>query len=193
MELEEMKKVWQALSEKLDQKEKLSGILIHEMYKTKVKKSVNILVGYEILSAVICLLALPIIGWVFFANTHWLFRFSKLYWGLFSLTGAIWSAAKANLLSKLDEVGDIKNNIKVINTYAVWIRKEKLYLLLPVVIGTIPLTIIYWLYAKPWHWVFMFALFALAIFVSLWSYKRLYDRNIRNIQQNLNELAELDD
>lgn len=193
MELEELKNAWLALGEKLDQKEKLSDIIIRDMYQTKVKKSVNVLVGYEILTVVVCLLVLPLIAWLISTHTSMLYICGISYWAIFALGAAFWSFKKATLLMKLDEVGNMKDNIKTINTYAVWINKEKLYYLFTIVIGVIPIFIIYWLYAKPWLWVFLIAILVLGALVTIWGYKRLYDRNIRTIQQNLNELKDLED
>ena len=193
MELEELKNAWLALGEKLDQKEKLSDIIIREMYKTKVKKSVNVLVGYEILSVVVCLLVLPFIAWLISTSNSVLYIGGISYWAVFSAVAAFWCFKKASLLMKLDEVGNMKDNIRTISTYAVWINKEKFYYSIFGAIGVIPMFAVYWLYAKPWHWVFMIALLILATLVTIWGYKRLYDRNIRTIQQNLNELKDIEE
>lgn len=193
MELDEIKNAWLALGEKLDQKEKLSDIIIREMYQTKVKKSVNTLLNYEYISVITCLIALPFVGWQISIHTGLLFYIALGYWGLFAIAAAIWSLKKAVLLMKIDEVGVVKENVRTVNTYAVWIHKEKFYVFLFGVIGLIPILIIHWQYAKLWNWLFMTALFALAILSSIWGYKRLYARNIRSIQQNLNELQDLED
>jgi len=191
MELEEMKNAWLALGEKLDRKQKLSTLLIREMYQTKVKKSLSVLLGYEVLSVAVCLLILPFIAWL--ASTMWdlLSRIILIYWSLYSVGAVIWCSKKTILLMKVDETGSVKDNIKRINTYGVWIHKEKKYFTFFALIGVIPMFVVYWLYAKPWHWIFMIAILVLAALTTLWSYKRLYDRNIRIIQQNLDELNDL--
>lgn len=193
MELEEMRNAWLALGEKLDQKEKISALLIRDMYQTKVKKSLNVLLGYEILSVVVCFLVLPFIGWLLVKTPDRLFFYTIFYWGVYSLLAAIWCSMKVTLLIKIDEVGVIKDNIKYINTYAVWIHKERFYYTVFGIIGVIPMSIIYMLHAGLWQWIFMGAVFIVAILLTIWSYKRVYYKNIRTIQQNLNELKDLED
>ncbi|MDD4514730.1 hypothetical protein [Massilibacteroides sp.] len=193
MELEEMKNAWLALGEKLDQKEKISALLIREMYQTKVKKSLNVLLGYEILSVVVCFLILPFIGWIMTQTPDLLFFYTMLYWGIFSLLTAIWCSVKVTLLLKIDELGIIKDNIKRISTYAVWIHKERMYYTVFGIVGVIPISIIYMLHAGLWQWIFMGAVFIVVILLTIWSYKRLYYKNIRTIQQNLNELKDIED
>lgn len=188
-----MKNAWLALGEKLDQKGKLSDIIIREMYQTKVKKSVNVLVGYEVLSVVVFLLVLPFIGWVLSINSDLLSRIILMYWALFCVIGVVWYSKKVILLMNIDEMGIIKDNIKAISTYAVWIGKEKFYYSIFTTIGVLPMFVVYWFHAKPWHWVFMIAMLALATLSTIWGYKRLYVRNIRTIQQNLTELNDLKD
>ncbi|WP_085537355.1 hypothetical protein [Massilibacteroides vaginae] len=191
MELEEMKNAWLALGEKLDQKGKLSDIIIREMYRSKVKKSVNTLLRYEYFGVIVCLLVLPLIGWLIFVNQSLLYRFTLGYWAVFDIAAVIWTLKKIGLLMKIDEIGVIKENIRTANTYSLWIHSEKKYFIPFTIIGVIPMTVIYWFYAKPWHWVFMTALLVLVTLITIWGYKRLYARNIRTIQQNLNELDDL--
>lgn len=193
MELEEMKNAWLALGDQLDKRNKLSDIIIRDMYQTKVKKSINTLLRSEYLGIIVCLLVLPFIGWLISSHTSLLYRLSLGYWGVFAIASTIWTLKKVILLMKIDETGAIAENMKLINTYTIWVYKEKKCIFFFTFIGIVPIVVIYWLYAKPWHWVFMSSLFVLALLITIWGYKRLYGRNIQVIKQSLNELKDLED
>lgn len=193
MELEEIKSAWLALGEKLDKKEKISDLLIREMYRTKVKKSLNIMLGYEIFGVVICLICVPLLVWLIMTSNDSLYYIALSYWMVFTIVAALWSLKKTLLLMKLDEIGKVKNNVRIINTYTVWINKEKPFYYLSFVVGVIPVFIIYWYHAQVWAWAFLLVMLVLLVFMTIWIYKRLYDRNIQAIQRNLDELRDLDE
>lgn len=195
MELEEMKNAWLALSEKLDKKEKLGDLLIREMYQTKVKKALNVLLGYECIGVASCLFILPFLAWrITLVTDHSLFWFMLVYWAVFDAALIIWQLVKINCLVKLDTLKNVKENLLSINSYKALITKEKWYASLLGVIGMIPFFFIFLKITNSlWRWTFMFSMLLFVLLLSIWSYKRIYGRNIRSIQQNLEELEELEE
>jgi len=193
MELEEMKNAWTSLDEKWNRKEKMDAILIREMYRGKVRKSMNKILRYDILGVVGALIALPYIAWVLTRSTNTLIWTTLIYWSLYAVVGSSWSIKKIACLLKLDETASIKSNTKIINTYAIWIKKEKPIYIFFAIIGVIPILIHYWLHASLWWWVFLIAILSYTVFSFILTYKRLYDQNIRMIQHNLRELEELEE
>lgn len=193
MELEEMRAAWFALGEKLDRKDKMSAVLIREMYRTKVKKSLNAMLGFEIFGIVICVLFFPFIVYQLISKDSLLMKLTLIYWIVFAIIASIWTMKKIVLLVKLDETGKVKDNLIIINTYAVWIHKEKPYYAIFATLGFVPVFMIMSANANPFGISFFVTILLLATLSSVLTYKRLYNRNIQSIQLNLDELRDLED
>jgi len=198
MELDELKNTWIALDKKLEQNNSLNDRIIKEMLHTKSNKLIGRLIGYEVFGLCVLLAILPLIAYVWLNYTH----VTKLMAGsifLISIFAVIlffivWIGIKISILIKIDLSKKVMENIRRTNQYNIFIKREKL-----ISIFFIPIVGIFCSYlyiqvnAPVMAWVGMSCLFAVVIIFTIWSYKRMYDKNIKSILNSLEELKDLEE
>ena len=195
MELEELKTAWASVDERLKKQEILKESIIKEMIYKKANKALNVLQWSEFLGIIIILVIIPFIIWAYGK-----FGGRDLYWDIYVLFALVLCIAlipyliyKAYLLVKIDFVGNIKNNMFCINKYKTVINKEKI--ILNALVGIpfiILLTLILISQKSPVYlWGIVICTIILVTLFSIWSYIKIYDKNIESVRKNLEVLEEL--
>lgn len=195
MELEDMKKRWDQLDARLSQTQMTNDIIIKEMIGQRSSRSLSNLIGFEVSAIVI----LPLVMAFCILIPYWvnLHPFTRTF--LYTLIPVIilqliWQVFKVAYLMKVDTSDALIDNIRRINRYKVFIKYEKVALMM----GLVPILILaviiqYAIVGAPLvFWVFAVIMFALVISGSLFSYKRLYAKYIESIRSSLEELRDLE-
>ena len=104
----------------------------------------------------------------------------------------IWQTYKAYVLGQIDFSKKITNNIYNTNRFNILIKREKL----SSIVIAFPISLLCILaYAEVkvgiYSWLFLLCIAILTIFYCLWSYKKIYDKNINSILDSLNEIKDL--
>ncbi|MDU1904485.1 MAG: hypothetical protein E6772_06850 [Dysgonomonas sp.] len=197
MELDELRNTWSILDKKLEENNSLNDRIIKEMLHSKSNKSLGKLLGYEMFGFVVTLLMLPLILYLLFkshlreSNVGFAFLVFMSIADLICLT---WQGMKIICLMKVDFTEKVSQNIRLINTYNIGIKREKL-----VILFFIPVVCFFcnYLFAEYlmdiFLWIFMSCLFFITIIFTYYQYKRIYDKNIKSILQSLEELKELEE
>ena len=201
MELDELKNTWTVLDEQLKKNEMLNKRIIQEMLYKKSSKSLSWLMNTEFFSVIVALLSLPLCIWIFNYNNHFFIRTisSKILVIIGIATciiGLIWQSYKIlKYLIKIDFSKIIKNNIQWINKYAILIKYEKIigYFVVIPLFSLFGILSYYELKVNFLSWIYLTALLLVAVILSYWSYKKIYDSNIQSIKKSLEELEELKD
>lgn len=197
MELDELRNTWSILDKKLEENNSLNDRIIKEMLHSKSNKSLGKLIGYEMFGFVVALLTLPLILYLLFkshlrdSNIGFAFLVFMFVADLICIT---WQGVKIIYLMKIDFTEKVSQNIRLINTYNIGIRREKLVFLF-----FIPILVAFSIYFYIEYnvdiigWSFMTCLFILALSFTHYQYKKIYDKNIKSILQSLEELRELEE
>jgi hypothetical protein len=195
MELDELKHIWQSLNEHLQKQEVLKKNIMKEMLQTKSDKALSRLLNYDILGVVILLLAIPLIIYALDLHPYLVeyrpFMYSMLIVDIILL---FWQSYKVYELTRVDFSKPVSTDIQYTNKYNIHIKREKLGMLffVPVVFFCCA-----YLYARLNVNIILWAgLICMAIglvLFTIWSYKRLYDKNIKSIIQSLDNLKELEE
>lgn len=197
MELEEMKERWAALNDCLERTEMLQESVIRELVQTKGEKSVNRLINWETFGFVVTILIIPYCMYVYhrfgghFAMWDLFIRVAIVVDGLLVL----WTGYKLYGLMKIDFTKVVKENILRVNRYTIQITREKIFT--AAIIG--PLFVILAVVmsiemkAPVFLWVFLACVIILTAIISYVSYKRVFDKNIRRLQESLAVIAEIDE
>lgn len=198
MEIEDLKNTWLALDEKLGQNKGLNDRIIKDMLQTRSNKSMGCLVGYDIFGLCILIMVLPVIAYVWFNFDH-ITRLASgsvflIFMFVVILFFVFWTGTKIALLMKIDLSQEVMQNIRRANRYNILIKREKL-----ISVFVLPVIAVFFFYlylqvdAPIMAWITMTCLFVVAVIFSIWSYKRIYDKNIKSILNSLQELKELED
>ncbi|MDD3355615.1 MAG: hypothetical protein PHP72_01690 [Dysgonamonadaceae bacterium] len=195
MEIEELKNTWSTLDNQLKENKSLNERIIKEMIDKKANKSLSKLLFWDIFSIVGLFVLIPFIVYGFS-----LYGGQKMFWDItaisaafFCIIGVVWYFIKIHGLMKVDINQSVGKNIYYINRYTIQIKREKIAITYFVGIPLTILIILTYIEEKvplPF-WVFMSCGLILGAFVTYWSYKRIYQKNIYSIQKSLDEIKEL--
>mgnify|MGYP007075937581 FL=1 len=195
MELEEMKERWAALNDRLERTEMLQESVIRELVRTKGEKSVSRLINWETFGFVVTILIIPYSIYVYhrfgghFAMWDLFIRVAIVVDGLLVL----WTGYKLYGLMKIDFTKVVKENILRVNRYTVQITREKIFT--AAIIG--PLFVILAVVmsiemkAPDFIWGVLFGVVVATTVACYWLYKRVFDKNIRRLQESLAVIEEV--
>jgi hypothetical protein len=196
MELEELKKLWSSLDERLNRQEILKESIIREMIYAKSNKSLSKLLNMEVLGAVICLLVIPYLLFVY-VNGHpdlWIEKIVICFGVFISVASVIWKLIKIRPLLKVDFIKSVSHNVLYINKYNIFTQKEKIA---RAIIFVIIIALFICLFAIACAdiiiWIASVCAFLFGIAFTYYRYKVFFDKNIASIQKSLDELKELED
>ncbi|MBK5719364.1 hypothetical protein JGH11_00630 [Dysgonomonas sp. Marseille-P4677] len=193
MEINELKDTWLLLDDRLKKQEIFNENIIKEMLYTKADKSLNKLINAELIGLIIVLLVIPVILHCI-NNKIDLPEYNIFLWAMIPICILliIWQALKIYKLTRIDFFKAISNNIKHTNGYNIWIKREKMVMILFVPILFLSITYIYAQLNLNYTLRGLMACIGLVtIIFTCWSYKKLYDKNIKSILKSLDELKEL--
>jgi hypothetical protein len=198
MNLEELKNVWASMDERLGKQELLKENIIREMIRDKSNRLLRKLLNSEISGLAICLFSIPAtvaLLYIEHFRVHTQWGGQVFVWTMVVICSAkvIWSLIKIAKLMKVDFTKNVRTNSLIINKYMIWGKKE-------VIVAIIMIPVMYfmgiWMYALlNVHAVLWISLICALLFGTLLTVysKRMYDRNINALRQNLEELKELED
>lgn len=195
MELEDMKKAWTDLDARLSKQELFNENMIHDRMADRSQRLVNKLLNLDLLGALVMVVALPFVVWL--SSVYYLG--SLPFVGVFlkgclviSIAVMIGQVVKVSILLGVNISGSVKNGIRRIARYDLYMHYEKMVMtiLIPLLILMVVIS-----YAKLgatlWAWSFMICLNVVVVLATIYSYKKVYDKNIVAIKRSLGELRDL--
>ena len=163
--------------------------------RTKGEKSVSRLINWETFGFVVTILIIPYSIYVYhrfgghFAMWDLFIRVAIVVDGLLVL----WTGYKLYGLMKIDFTKVVKENILRVNRYTVQITREKIFT--AAIIG--PLFVILSVVmsiemkAPDFIWGVLFGVVVATTVACYWLYKRVFDKNIRRLQESLAVIEEV--
>jgi len=194
MEMDDFKKAWANMDERLKENQLLNEKLVSEMMQTKTKKSLSRLINYEIFATCIYLIVIPILAWGYsqYGGRNALWDIIVVASAVLCAISFIWELFKVYPLSKVNLSNKIAENIQFVNRYKIMIRLEKAanWIVAPLVF--IPIIIyLKQMNVPAYFWIFVACFSVLVILFTIWIYSKFYKGNIASIQQSLDEMREL--
>ncbi|MDR1356393.1 MAG: hypothetical protein LBJ58_01840 [Tannerellaceae bacterium] len=199
MESEELRKTWASIDQRLGKQELLNENIIRRMIGDRAGRSLGRLLGYEVLGFALYLCVISAIIFVYYFES---FRAMTQLAGdigmpvllAICIASLAWSAIKIVGLMKVDFARSVKDNSVVVNRYNIQIAREKVA---SIVGNPLVCLVVIWMFATmrvdAFRWIILACALAFGVFLSYYTYKRLYDRNIASIRRCLEELKELEE
>lgn len=195
MELEELKNSWAALDKRLKENNSLNETIILKMVQRKTEKSINRILGLEIIGTIIVFLIIPFIAFSIEKNQDKMLFFWNVLIitsGILCTLSIIWGICKIYTLSKIDFSKEISATIYHFNKYRILVKREYcvlIYIFMPVLFTLAVLS-----YAEEnvtfSLWMFLVCMFLLLILIVWYSIKN-YKKTHAAIVASLNEIKEL--
>ena len=197
MELNDIKSAWKSLDEQLKKQEAIKESILRELIQSKAKRSLSRLINYEWFSLFAVILVSPLTPYILFVLRPQFSIFSTvivLVLGtyIFSVIGTqIW---KIKTIGAIDFSNSIGDNMKLLNKFNLFIKKEKSFtvvmftLLVIFFFSRIYLDEIY--LSGQMRFIYFFII-GLGVLFSVWLYKNLYNKHVDSIKKSLEELEEL--
>jgi hypothetical protein len=202
MELEELKSAWAQYDKKLSQNLKLNEELLLKMNLEKSKKEMNAPLTYEIISVIIGVIFLL---YTASATIRYSNEFKFLLPGIITcIIVAIWvynSFSKIRLLSNIDyyysPIVELQKSIHTFNRKYQKYKKFELYSIPVFAISAMPILGIamrnFDIYIHPTRFIIGIVLSLILGYPgTIWIYKNLYDKKIRNTTKFLDELSQFE-
>jgi len=199
MELEELKSAWAQYDKKLSQNLKLNEELLRKMNLEKSKKEMNTPLTSEFISVTGCTIFLLFIA---SATIRYSYELKFLLPGLItSIIVAIWvynSFSRIRLLTNIDyyysSIVELQKSIHTFNQKYQKYKKFELYSIPIFAISAMPILGIaltnFDIYEHPILFIIEIVLsLILGYPVTIWGYKNLYEKKIRNTTKFLDELS----
>ena len=198
MELDELKNTWTVLENQLKKNETLNQQLMREMIHKKSHKSLNRLINIEFVNIILWLLVIPFFIWIYqrpdFAHLIST-KILSVTTILMSILALILSFNGIKNLLKIDFPKSIKDNILYLNKYQIIVKRDKFftYFVFTPILSLLAMYCYYEFKAKLTLWIFMIVALVIAVVITYWMYKKLYDANIQDIKKSLEEMKELNE
>jgi hypothetical protein len=195
MELEELKNIWTSLDGRLGKQELLNEYIIRKMFREKSGRSVGKLLNAEFFSLTVLILSVPAVIWLWFREPD----STLMIWFCITLFltlayGITASALHIYYLMKLDFTRAVKINYPVFTKFNRMVRVEKIISIVVIAIMYLFGILLYATrHASVVLWVYLGCIYIVGALSTWFSYKKIYDRNILIIRENLEELKELDE
>lgn len=196
MDTNNLKDTWITFNEKLDKQENFKEEIIREILNSKSSKSLSRLISYEVFNTIVIILLIPFLLYIFDRDKITPLH-SGIIYGLIvtigiSLISQIW---KVYLLMKVDFSNAISSNVKSIERYKIHLNREKILIFIVILLTLIIIVqaISQGTQIATWRWACAAAGILIGITASVWSYKRFYKNNIRNIIDSMKKLKDLDE
>lgn len=199
MELDTIKATWQSLDDRLRKQESIKETILKELIQSKGNRALSKLYNHEWFGLLLTILVSPLIPIVLcrFYNTFSILSVSLLViFGILVFASIGFQAWKVWTLDAIDFSKKIEENIKLMNKYNLFIKKEKiLAVIVFVLLFIFYISRVYLDNAMPnsINVFIYFFMIAVGILICIWQYKKLYAKNIDSIQKSLDELKELEE
>lgn len=199
MELNDIKSAWESLDNQLKKQETIKETILRKLIQEKGSKSLRKISNYEWVSLLTIVVLCPLIPYILYAYNKNFSLFSNIILGLLGLyiiaflPIQIW---KVKTIEGINYAKSIGENVMHINKFNLFLKKEKLLLIVMYVLlitfclSRILLDNVYFSSVRIFIFFFILAIGAL---VTIWLYKDMYKKNITSIKKSLEELEELEE
>ncbi len=130
MELEEIKNAWLSVDERLKKQEMMNERMIKETLQSKSKKALSKLNGYELFGVIVCFAMLPLVIFMIgkgnFYRPNQLANFLLYFCAAMLAVGCITQSIKLLILAKINFTKALSSNVRIVQRYKLFIRKEKM-------------------------------------------------------------------
>ncbi len=196
MELDELKNTWTSLNERLQKQETLKETIIKEMLQSKSGESLSKLINYTYFGIIVGLLAIIMLAYrltitYFGAFKTTLFVGAIVFLALFAVIGIL----NVIHLHKIDITKSVCQNINLVQTYKIRIKKQVIssYVFVVLFITAAIVACIISPNMELWRWVVIGIFVIIGIIGAYWEYKRMYKANTDAILNSLDKLKELEE
>jgi hypothetical protein len=192
MELDDLKKTWTAVDNRLKENDFLKESIILEIIQSKANKSVNKLQNWDMFNLAGSIVFIPVV-WSFLEYSKDKLVLSTLIYAIALLALCVaWYSYKMCGLMKFDLAKSVGDNIYRMNRYSLQTSREKL-------IGSIAISVLFILIvllyagakASLFLWIVLSCAIILCVLLEYWFYWRVCDKNIGAALKSLEELKTL--
>ena len=193
-----MKTAWAELDGRIGRQEMFSDRFVRETLEEKSQRSANRLLKYEMTGTILLALVLLVLLWFRYMmppllNARQLDIFVAIFL-IYCAVVMVWQIVKMIPLFGFDMSAGVRDNIKKITKYGIYVRFEKnsAYILNPLIV-VFCIVMLVTLKVSAWMWVNVGFWMLVGTLYCVYYYKKIYMKNMNIIRKSLAELKDLDD
>ena len=196
MELDDLKKTWDLINDRMKQKEKMDAAIIKEMLLAKSDKAFSRIINYDFFSVIVSVSAIGLLTW----------QMTRLYFGpfktgifLFSIVFLIVSVLRSIrnilILNKINFTNPVNENIRLVQHYNITVKRNRIvnYSAVVILIALVVVACLLSPNMEMWRWITIAISVVVGSIGAWWEYKQMYRKNIDSILQSLEELKDLEE
>ncbi len=198
MEIEALKNRWSELEKQLEQNKSLNERIIKEMIDRKAGKidtAINRLLFRDIYALVFMLVMISCLLYLYITRKgdHVFWDIVLIMLGVTAIPTLVWYFIKIYRLMKVNMNRSVKRNLFYISKYNIQVKREQIGNV--IYMGIAFVVLLFFVFVNATAYSFMWLVIACGIPIvlakSYWSYKKVYQKHIKSIQNSLEEIREL--
>ena len=199
MEIEALKNRWSELEKQLEQNKSLNERIIKEMIDRKAGKidtAINRLLFRDIYALVFMLVMISCLLYLYITRKgdHVFWDIVLIMLGVTAIPTLVWYFIKIYRLMKVGMNRSVKRNLFYISKYNIQVKREQIGNV--IYMGIAFVVLLFFVFVNATAYSFMWLVIACGIPIvlakSYWSYKKVYQKHIKSIQNSLEEIRELE-
>jgi len=196
MELDDFKKTWGLINDRMKQKEKMDAAIIKEMLLARSDKAFSRIINYDFFSAIVCVAVIGLLIW----------QMNRFYFGpfktgiflfaiAFSIVGALRSIRNILILNKINFTNPVNENIRLVQHYNITVKRSRIinYSAAVILIALVVVACLLSPNMEMWRWIAIVISVVVGSIGAWWEYKQMYRKNIDSILKSLEELKDLEE
>ncbi len=198
MEIEALKNTWSILDNQLKENKSLNERIIKEMIDRKAGKidtAINRLLFRDIYALVFMLVMISCLLYLYITRKgdHVFWDIVLIMLGVTAIPTLVWYFIKIYRLMKVGMNRSVKRNLFYISKYNIQVKREQIGNV--IYMGIAFVVLLFFVFVNATAYSFMWLVIACGIPIvlakSYWSYKKVYQKHIKSIQNSLEEIREL--
>jgi hypothetical protein len=192
MELEELKKTWSSLDGRLEQQEIWQTAVRKENLISRSDRHLSRMINYGYFGLTLCVAGLAVQIWALTLQRPLYLKAEGALTMVIVLYAIVMGVKGLVKLQKIDFTMPVSENIRQIQAYQVWYHVQLKVILAGAALLVVGIIVLFLFFMKvqPWLWTALAGAVSVGAVGSWWEYKRMYQRNVGSILQNMNELKE---
>ncbi len=196
MELDDLKKTWDLINDRMKQKEKMDAAIIKEMLLAKSDKAFSRIINYDFFSVIVSVSVIGLLTW----------QMTRLYFGpfktgiflfaiVFLIVSALRSIRNILILNKINFTNPVNENIRLVQHYNITVKRNRIvnYSAVVILIALVVVACLLSPNMEMWRWITIAISVVAGSIGAWWEYKQMYRKNIDSILQSLEELKDLEE
>jgi hypothetical protein len=194
MEPEELKKTWNSLDGRLQRQEIWQTAVRKENLTGKSDRHLSRMINYGYFGLTMCVVGLALVIWALTLQRPLYLKTCVVLALVLVLYSIVTGVAGLVKLQKINFTVPVSESIRQIRAYQAWYHVQLKVILayVALLVACVVVIFLFFMKVEPSQWAALAGAVSVGAVGSWWEYKRMYQKNVDSILQNMNELKDFE-